>query len=100
MFRKKSFLDFQTLDLVKLNHKISDSHNEVINMSDRSIQELIDDVRSEISTLFRISEGIAMLDMLAAFAQLVTTQDYVRPELTDTLAIKAGRHPIRERIHH
>lgn len=69
-------------------------------MSDRSIQELIDDVRCEISTLFRISEGIAMLDMLAAFAQLVTTQDYVRPELTDTLAIKAGRHPIREKIHH
>ena len=69
-------------------------------MSDRSIQELIDDVRSEISMLFRISEGIAMLDMLAAFAHLVTTQDYARPELTDTLAIKAGRHPIRERIHH
>lgn len=40
-----------------------------------------------------------MLDMLASFAQLVTTQDYVRPELTDTLAIKGGRHPVREKIH-
>ncbi|KAK2754230.1 MutS protein msh4 [Arachnomyces sp. PD_36] len=98
-FRKKGYVECQTLDLVKLNQKISDSHNEVINMSDRSIQELIEDVRSEISCLFRVSEGISMLDMLGAFAQLVTTQDYVRPELTDTLAIKAGRHPVREKIH-
>jgi DNA mismatch repair protein MSH4 len=29
---------------------------------------------------------------------VVTTQDYVRPEMTETFAIKAGRHPIRERI--
>lgn len=92
-------MECQTLDLVKLNQKITDSHNEVINMSDRSIQELIQDIRCEISSLFRISESISMLDMLAAFAQLVTTQDYVRPELTDTLAIKAGRHPVREKIH-
>ncbi|KAK2774629.1 MutS protein msh4 [Onygenales sp. PD_12] len=99
VYRKKTYIEFQTLDLVKLNQKITDSHNEVINMSDRSIQELIEDVRSEIAGLFRVSESIGMLDMLAAFAQLVTMQDYVRPELTDTLAIKAGRHPIREKIH-
>ncbi|PGH10635.1 hypothetical protein AJ79_05349 [Helicocarpus griseus UAMH5409] len=99
IFRKKTYIEFQTLDLVKLNQKITDAHNEVINMSDRSIQELIEDIRSEIAGLFRVSESIAMLDMLAAFAHLVTTQEYVRPELTDTLAIKAGRHPIREKIH-
>lgn len=99
VYRKNKFMEFQTLDLVKLNQKITDSHNEVINMSDRSIQELIDDIRPEISSLFRISEGIAMLDMLSAFAHLAITYDYVRPELTDTLAIKSGRHPIQERIH-
>jgi DNA mismatch repair protein MSH4 len=86
------------LELVKLNQKIADAHNEVIMMSDRSIQDLINDVRTEVQPLFKISESIAMLDMIASFAQLVTTQDYVRPELTETLAIKAGRHPVRERI--
>lgn len=91
-------IECQTLELVKLNQKITDAHNEVINMSDRSIQELIDDVRTEIHALFKVSESIAMLDMIASFAQLVTTQDYVKPELTDTLAIKAGRHPIRDKI--
>lgn len=51
-----------------------------------------------MSTLFKICEGIAMLDMLSSFARLVTSQDYVRPQLTNTLAIKSGRHPIREKI--
>lgn len=51
-----------------------------------------------MTPLFKIAEAIALLDMIAAFAQLVTTQDYCRPELTQTLAIKSGRHPIREKI--
>lgn len=99
VYRKKNRIECQTLDLVKLNQKIVDAHDEVINMSDRTIQELIQDVCSEISGLFRVNKAIAMLDMLAAFAYLATFYDYIRPELTDTLAIKAGRHPIREKIH-
>lgn len=99
VFRKKSRIECQTLDLVKLNQKIMDAHDEVINMSDCAIQELIQNVCAEISGLFKVSEAIAMLDMLAAFAQLTTFHDYIRPELTDALAIKAGRHPIREKIH-
>lgn len=99
VFRKKSRIECQTLGLVKLNQKIMDAHDEVINMSNRAIQELIQNVCSEISGLFKVSEAIAMLDMLAGFAQLATFHDYIRPELTDTLAIKAGRHPIREKIH-
>ncbi|KKA16378.1 DNA mismatch repair protein [Rasamsonia emersonii CBS 393.64] len=98
-YRKRDRIECQTLDLVKLNQRITDAHNEVINMSDRSIQELISEICADISGLFRISEAIATLDMLAAFAQLVTTQEYVRPELTDVLAIKSGRHPIQEKIH-
>ncbi|KAJ6011613.1 hypothetical protein N7451_003025 [Penicillium sp. IBT 35674x] len=99
IFRKRNRIECQTLDLVKLNQKITDAHNEVISLSDQTIQQLLRDVCSEVAGLFRISEAIAMLDMLAAFAQLSTSYDYIRPELTDTLAIKAGRHPIREQIH-
>jgi len=98
-YRKKTFLECQTLDLLKWNQKIADSHHEVVQMSDRTIQELIDRVRVDVAPLFKICEAIALLDMIAAFAQLVTTQDYCRPELTKTLAIKSGRHPIREKVH-
>ena len=97
-FKKKNTIECQTLDLLKLNQKIADSHHEVLQMSDRSIQNLIDNVREDIAPLFKIAEAIALLDMVAALAQLATTQDYCRPELTQTLAIKAGRHPIREKF--
>lgn len=97
-YRNKGFIECQTLDLVKMNQKIEDAHHEAVLMSDKTVQELLDNVRAEIPALFRICESIAMLDMLASFGQLVTTDDYVRPELTDCLAIKSGRHPIREKV--
>ncbi|KAJ5493441.1 hypothetical protein N7539_002187, partial [Penicillium diatomitis] len=99
VYRKKNRIECQTLDLVKLNQKIADAHIEVINMSDQTIQTLLVDVCADVASLFRTSEAIAMLDMLAAFAQIATSYNYVRPELTATLTLKAGRHPIRERIH-
>jgi DNA mismatch repair protein MSH4 len=98
-YRKKGFIECQTLDLVKLNQRIEDSHKEVVLMSDKTTQQLLDNVRAEIPSLFRICESIAMLDMIAAFGQLVTTHDYIRPEITDCLAIKSGRHPIREKVY-
>ncbi|KXL48791.1 MAG: hypothetical protein FE78DRAFT_86832 [Acidomyces sp. 'richmondensis'] len=99
VFRKRDTLECQTLELVKRNQKIADAHNEVLLMSDSAIQALIGDIREHMSVLFRICEGIAMLDMLASFAQVVTSQDYVRPAISNTLAIRSGRHPIREKIH-
>jgi DNA mismatch repair protein MSH4 len=97
-FRKKGFIECQTLDLLKLNQRIDDSHHEVVLMSDKMIQELIDVIRGEIPILFRVCESIAMLDMIAAFGQLATSGQYVKPEITDCIAIKDGRHPVRERV--
>jgi DNA mismatch repair protein MSH4 len=97
-FRKKAHIECQTLDLVKLNQRIQDSHQEVVLMSDKTIGNLLEVVRSEIPALYRVCESIAMLDMLAAFAKLVTVKEYVRPEITTSLAIKAGRHPIYEKV--
>lgn len=98
VFRRKDNIECQTLELLKRNQKIADAHTEVILMSDNTVQALVADVRQHMGSLFRICEGVAMLDMLASFAHLVSTQDYVRPQLSDTLAIRAGRHQIREKI--
>ncbi|KAI9754220.1 MAG: protein-ER retention protein [Chaenotheca gracillima] len=43
---------------------------------DETIQRLISNVRSEIAILCRISDAVSLLDMMAAFGQLVTTHDY------------------------
>jgi DNA mismatch repair protein MSH4 len=99
-YRKKGHIECQTLDLMKLNQRIEDSHQEVVLMSDKTIQDLIDNVRGEIPILFRVCESIAMLDMIAAFAHLASDNqyEYVKPEITDCIAIKSGRHPVREKV--
>ena len=97
-YRRKSHVECQTLDLLKWNQKIADSHHEVLQMSDQSVQDLIDRIREDIAPLFKISEAVALLDMITSFAQLVTTHEYCRPELTQTLATKNGRHPIQEKV--
>ncbi|KAF1965024.1 hypothetical protein BU23DRAFT_520237 [Bimuria novae-zelandiae CBS 107.79] len=98
VFKKKNMIECQTVELMKRNQKINISHQEVVLMSDEAVQTLIDEVRGHMSALFKICEAIAMLDMLSAFAHLVTINDYVRPRISDTLGIKAARHPIREKI--
>ena len=97
--KKKHFIECSTLDLVKLNQKIVDSHHEVLQKSDKTILELIDRIRANVAPLFRISDGVALLDMLACFADSAATRDYCRPELLPTLAIQKGRHPIQEKVH-
>ncbi|KAE8552607.1 MutS protein msh4 [Talaromyces marneffei ATCC 18224] len=98
VIKRRDRIECQTLDLVKLNQRIADSHHEVISMSDQAVQELLEKICEGVPSLFRISEAIATLDMLSAFAHLVTIQEYVRPEITDVLAIKSGRHPLHEKI--
>ncbi|KAG9298500.1 hypothetical protein G9A89_016497 [Geosiphon pyriformis] len=62
------------------------------------VQNLIVEICKNIGVLYKASESIAMLDMLTSFAHQCTISDYVRPEFTDTLAIKSGRHPMRESL--
>ena len=99
MVKKKNTVECQTLELMKINQKVLDAHIEVLGMSDEAIQQLIDVIRENMVTLYKCCDSIALLDMLVAFAHLATMQDYVRPQITDTLAIQAGRHPIREKFH-
>ncbi|KAI5271768.1 hypothetical protein E4T47_04890 [Aureobasidium subglaciale] len=98
VIRKNNKVECSTLDLRKRSQKISDSHTEVLLMSDKIIQELIVEIRVYMSILFKVSESIAMLDVLSSFAHNITLHEYVRPRITQTLGLKAARHPIREKV--
>lgn len=96
---KKGYIECQTMELMKFNQRIEDSHQEVILMSDKTIQTLLEDIRGQIPILFRLCESVALLDMIAGFSQLATSGDeYVRPEIAGRIAIKSGRHPIKEKV--
>ena len=97
--RKKGYMECQTLLLLQLNQKIEAAQQEVILKSDDTILGLLDSIRGEASSLYRICESVALLDMIAGLVQLATTsEDYVRPDIDDTLAIKAARHPVKEKV--
>lgn len=96
--RKKDKIECQTMDLVKLNLRISDAANEVMLRSDSVIQDLLKELRHEATHLFRICESVALVDMVSSFGQLATTRDYVRPDITGTLALKSARHPILDKV--
>ncbi|CAN9435400.1 unnamed protein product [Alternaria alternata] len=100
VIRRKKNIECQTLELMKRNQKIAVSHQEVILMSDEAVEALIDKVRSHMSIMFKICEAVAMLDMVYMIEQSMVSMKLMgtQPRLTDTLAIEAGRHPIKEKI--
>ncbi|OHW91873.1 MutS domain V protein, partial [Colletotrichum incanum] len=95
--RKGPYIECLTLQLKKLNQRIADSVAEVVMLSDKVIQDLIDSIRTQLQPLYRVCDSIALLDMLASFAQASFTHDWKRPEISDTLALKAARHPILDK---
>ena len=96
--RKKDKIECQTLNLVKLNLRLSDTSNEVVIRSDVVIQTLLKELRHEAPHLFRVCESVALVDMISSFGQLATTRDYVRPDISETLALKSARHPILDKV--
>jgi len=55
---------YDSLDLCKKNAKLRHSLNEIYVLSFETITTLIDDVRVYIGCLYKVCEGIAMLDMV------------------------------------
>ncbi|KAF5002230.1 hypothetical protein FGRMN_536 [Fusarium graminum] len=95
--RKKDMIECQTLDLVKLNLRLSDTSHEVVIRSDSVVQDLLKELRYDVPHLFRVCESVALIDMMSSFAQLATTRDYVRPDISSTLALKGARHPVLDK---
>lgn len=95
---KRGAIECLTMDLKKLNQRISDSAAEAILQSDKVIQELIDSLRVQVPQLFRVCESVALLDMISSFAHLAILKGYSRPDITGTLALKSARHPLLDAV--
>lgn len=55
---------------MSLNERIHESLTEVYLMSDKAILDVITLVRGEASVLYKVSECLAMLDMIQSFSHL------------------------------
>lgn len=106
----RKFIEMTTLDVMKINIRIQNITKEIVLLSDGIIDNLFDELSQRTFDLFMVSEAVAMLDLMCAFAHLATssTHGYIRPEFTsgvgsgvgdysNKLAIKLSRHPILDR---
>ncbi|XP_069089318.1 mutS protein homolog 4 [Pleurodeles waltl] len=96
--KMKNAYSFTSADLIKMNERCQESLREIYHMSYLVVCKLLSEIYEHIHCLYKLSDTVSMLDMLLSFAHACTLSDYVRPEFTDTLAIKKGWHPILEKI--
>uniref|UniRef100_A0A2R9BDR9 MutS homolog 4 n=1 Tax=Pan paniscus TaxID=9597 RepID=A0A2R9BDR9_PANPA len=94
----KNSYSFTSADLIKMNERCQESLREIYHMTYMIVCKLLSEIYEHIHCLYKLSDTVSMLDMLLSFAHACTLSDYVRPEFTDTLAIKQGWHPILEKI--
>ncbi|XP_028838763.1 mutS protein homolog 4 [Denticeps clupeoides] len=96
--RYKNNYSFTTSDLIKMNDRCDEALREIFHMSYVVVCQLLSVVHNHIHCLYKLSDAVSMLDMLLSLAHACTVSEYVRPEFTDTLAIKQGHHAILEHI--
>ncbi|UTT88404.1 hypothetical protein NDA17_000743 [Ustilago hordei] len=87
-----------TIPLKQLNARLVEAMNEVCTMSDLIIEQLIEEIIGQVASLYKVSEALALLDMVVSFAHVSKCNDYVRPVFGETLDIRNARHPILDRV--
>lgn len=94
--RRKQHYYCQTIELIQMSSQIQRQADIVTAQSDKAVVELKSSLLDRAESLLALTEATAVLDMLASFAYLATTQNYVRPIISDSLVFKAARNPIVE----
>ena len=92
--RKKNSYQCQTIELIQRSRGIQLQADIVTMQSDKVVIELKKSLSQYAGALLEVGESIATLDMLCSFVQLSTTQNYVRPIISDTLVLQQARHAI------
>ncbi|KAJ2393579.1 MutS protein msh4 [Coemansia sp. RSA 2611] len=95
---KKQAVSFTTLDLIKLNNRLSSVVIEINLLTEKAIQNVAEVIRENITVLYRVSEAIGLVDMVVSFAHYCTLHSCVVPEFSDTINVVQGRHPVLEAI--
>jgi DNA mismatch repair protein MutS len=91
---------YVTPELKEYEARVLGAEEKVAERERELVDALCEAVRDRLPRLQKVSRLMAQLDVLACFADVASTANYVRPTMTsDTvLDIKNGRHPVVERM--
>ncbi len=89
---------FLTAGLKELEEKILKAEEQIVVIEKRLYLEVLAEIQRVSSQLNGNADRVALLDVLAAGADLAQRRGYVRPEVNDGTAIRIqeGRHPVIE----
>eukprot|EP00928_Gymnodinium_smaydae_P069601 TRINITY_DN5318_c0_g1_i1.p1 TRINITY_DN5318_c0_g1~~TRINITY_DN5318_c0_g1_i1.p1 ORF type:complete len:901 (+),score=153.92 TRINITY_DN5318_c0_g1_i1:107-2809(+) len=92
-----------TQELLLENFKLRQAEREILTETVAVLDGLFQVLRTEAPLLYRVSHAASVLDLLQAFVgYTLQLGEFARPEVSDApdapTAIKAGRHPLMERV--
>ncbi len=91
---------YVTEELKSLEEKILSSDERAQRIEEELFREILAILTRNIALFQQISDAVAMLDCLTAFAVVARENKYCRPEIAEegALEIEEGRHPVVEAI--
>ncbi len=89
-----------TQELKEIESKVLHASERIIVLEQGIFDEVCTYIADRLSAVQATASALAMLDVLASFAEVSFQNRYVRPEFTaeDKIEIKDGRHPVVERL--
>ncbi|HEY7297266.1 MAG TPA: DNA mismatch repair protein MutS [Xanthobacteraceae bacterium] len=89
---------FTTTDLGALEAKIASAADRALGIELETFERLAGKIATAAEAIKDAAQALAVLDVTAALAQLAVTNDYVRPDVDQSLdfIIEGGRHPVVE----
>jgi DNA mismatch repair protein MutS len=91
---------FVTEELRGCEERIAGMEERALALEVSLLDAAVESLRGAISLLQSVTDAVSELDVLQSLADVAHRQRYVRPTFTDrhTIEIRAGRHPVVERI--
>lgn len=91
---------FHTEELKAAEQKILQAEDQALELERSLYDELLRQVTAELPAIAAAARRVAACDLLLAFAEIAEERNYCRPYCDDStlLDIKAGRHPVVERL--
>jgi len=89
---------FMTAELNLLAERLSQGKEAVLRLEKEAFEEVRAALSQEAAAIQKMAHKIAVLDLLAALAELAHQNNYCRPVLSEGLKIRIveGRHPVLE----
>lgn len=102
-FRKQTLVNAEryiTGRLKEFETQVLEADERRIELEEQIFCELRNTIDQNSARIQNMAERVAVLDCLAALAEVAAKYDYCRPEITvsDRISIRDGRHPVLERF--